>query len=414
MDVDVEPWDPYFTVDSFRSLTNPHAYYKMKKVRVDFVWLDENNNKLYYFLHDKDVPPNLVAAYKDKTFAQTFVSIHNFQVVYSDPTGYPRYQTYSFLRRDWFIAVNSDTVITENLFAEETGFQMHSWLPSIRCLVGDKTQRKMMIDTVGRVIRGGLQKPAGYNTCEIWLRDMTGAEIKFVAFHTLRKCIKMETIGLKAAASISSDSVSSFLGKESIATLRHSSSKCRQLVSNILKCPPVKFDAFGFSVKDFMTRRVLHRCDSTGDLYPVTQSSTILHVFLTSQYTWHQRLGHPEKRPNNLISYIIRTTPTNNTPLHIGDTGSHHGPAYIHTETSQHTPTHSTTNETPLAQQHLTPIDMPSHSTTTETPLAQQHLTPTGPVLSSAKSKTHNPEQPISPPIDNPNPVLVHLNVNIA
>ncbi|GKE16644.1 hypothetical protein Tco_1424221 [Tanacetum coccineum] len=134
-----------------------------------------------------EVPPNLVATYKDKTFAQTFVSIHNFQVVYSDPTGYPRYQTYSFLRCDWFIAVNSDTVITENLFAEETGFQMHSLLPSIRCLVGDKTQRKMMIDTVGRVIRGGLQKPAGYNTCEIWLRDMTGAEIKFVAFHTLRK-----------------------------------------------------------------------------------------------------------------------------------------------------------------------------------------------------------------------------------
>nr|GEU87572.1 hypothetical protein [Tanacetum cinerariifolium] len=145
MDVDVEPWDSYFTVDSFRSLTNLHAYYKIEKVRVDFVWLDENNNKLYYFLHDKDVrekkiavdvPPNLVAEYKDKTFAQTFVSIHNFQVVYSNPTGYPQYQTYSFLRRDWFIAVNSDTVNTENLFAKETGFQMHSWLPSIRCLVG--------------------------------------------------------------------------------------------------------------------------------------------------------------------------------------------------------------------------------------------------------------------------------------
>ncbi|GKB80212.1 hypothetical protein Tco_0947107, partial [Tanacetum coccineum] len=54
----------------------------------------------------------------------------------------------------------------------------------------------------------------------------------------LVQCIKMETIGLKAAASISSDSVSSLLGKESIATLRHSSSKCRQPVSNILKCPP--------------------------------------------------------------------------------------------------------------------------------------------------------------------------------
>ncbi|GJW52933.1 ribonuclease H-like domain-containing protein [Tanacetum coccineum] len=44
---------------------------------------------------------------------------------------------------------------------------------------------------------------------------------------------------------------------------------------------------------DFITRRVLLRCDSTGELYPVTKPSTIPHAFLTSQYTWHQRLGHP-------------------------------------------------------------------------------------------------------------------------
>ncbi|GKC29000.1 ribonuclease H-like domain-containing protein [Tanacetum coccineum] len=31
----------------------------------------------------------------------------------------------------------------------------------------------------------------------------------------------------------------------------------------------------------------------TGDLYPVTASSPIPHVFLVSQHTWHQRLGHP-------------------------------------------------------------------------------------------------------------------------
>ncbi|GJT53733.1 ribonuclease H-like domain-containing protein [Tanacetum coccineum] len=44
----------------------------------------------------------------------------------------------------------------------------------------------------------------------------------------------------------------------------------------------VEFDAFGFSVKDFLTRRVLFRCDSTGDLYPVTQPSNIPHAFLTN------------------------------------------------------------------------------------------------------------------------------------
>ncbi|GKB97476.1 ribonuclease H-like domain-containing protein, partial [Tanacetum coccineum] len=42
-----------------------------------------------------------------------------------------------------------------------------------------------------------------------------------------------------------------------------------------------------------MTRRVLLRCDSTGDLYPVKTPSTIPHAFLVSQHTWHQRLGHP-------------------------------------------------------------------------------------------------------------------------
>nr|GEW87175.1 ribonuclease H-like domain-containing protein [Tanacetum cinerariifolium] len=53
----------------------------------------------------------------------------------------------------------------------------------------------------------------------------------------------------------------------------------------------VEFDPFGFSVKEFITRRVLLRRDSTGDLYPVTKPSTIPHAFLTTQYTWHQRFG---------------------------------------------------------------------------------------------------------------------------
>ncbi|GJZ51329.1 ribonuclease H-like domain-containing protein [Tanacetum coccineum] len=55
----------------------------------------------------------------------------------------------------------------------------------------------------------------------------------------------------------------------------------------------IEFDAFDFSVKDFLTRRVLLRCDSIGDLYVVTNPSTIPHAFLFSQYTWHQHLGHP-------------------------------------------------------------------------------------------------------------------------
>ncbi|GKA26224.1 ribonuclease H-like domain-containing protein [Tanacetum coccineum] len=55
----------------------------------------------------------------------------------------------------------------------------------------------------------------------------------------------------------------------------------------------IEFDAFGFSVKDFLMRRVLLRFDSTGDLYPVTSPSPIPHAFLVSQHTWHQRIGYP-------------------------------------------------------------------------------------------------------------------------
>ncbi|GJU08718.1 hypothetical protein Tco_1125148 [Tanacetum coccineum] len=56
----------------------------------------------------------------------------------------------------------------------------------------------------------------------------------------------------------------------------------------------VEFDAFGFSVKDFLTSHILLRCDSSGDLYPVTQPSPIPHALLSvSPSMWPQRLGHP-------------------------------------------------------------------------------------------------------------------------
>nr|GEY17754.1 ribonuclease H-like domain-containing protein [Tanacetum cinerariifolium] len=55
----------------------------------------------------------------------------------------------------------------------------------------------------------------------------------------------------------------------------------------------VEFDAFGFSVKDFLTRHIHLRCDSLEDLYPVTQPSPIPHALLSvNPTTLHRRLGH--------------------------------------------------------------------------------------------------------------------------
>ncbi|GJT25753.1 ribonuclease H-like domain-containing protein [Tanacetum coccineum] len=49
-------------------------------------------------------------------------------------------------------------------------------------------------------------------------------------------------------------------------------------------------------IQDYQTGRLLLRCDSTGDLYPVTQqpsSQTLVVLLSFSSTTWHRRLGHP-------------------------------------------------------------------------------------------------------------------------
>ncbi|GJW14505.1 zf-CCHC domain-containing protein [Tanacetum coccineum] len=47
-------------------------------------------------------------------------------------------------------------------------------------------------------------------------------------------------------------------------------------------------------VKDFLTRHILLRCDSSGDLYPVTKPSHVPSVLLSIKPArWHQHLGHP-------------------------------------------------------------------------------------------------------------------------
>ncbi|GJX43394.1 ribonuclease H-like domain-containing protein [Tanacetum coccineum] len=77
----------------------------------------------------------------------------------------------------------------------------------------------------------------------------------------------------------------------------------------------MEFDAFGFSVKDFLTRHILLRCDSSGYLYPVTSPSPTPHALLfVSSSMWHQRLGHPGEyvlRSLSLVSIfpIIKRSP---------------------------------------------------------------------------------------------------------
>nr|GEW83050.1 ribonuclease H-like domain-containing protein [Tanacetum cinerariifolium] len=56
----------------------------------------------------------------------------------------------------------------------------------------------------------------------------------------------------------------------------------------------IEFDAFDFSMNDFLTRHILFRCNRLGHLYPVTKLSTLTAAFMsTSSTTWHQCLDHP-------------------------------------------------------------------------------------------------------------------------
>ncbi|GJX84354.1 hypothetical protein Tco_0335128, partial [Tanacetum coccineum] len=69
----------------------------------------------------------------------------------------------------------------------------------------------------------------------------------------------------------------------------------------------VEFDAFGFSIKDFMICQVLLRCDSIGDLYPVTNPSPLPHDFLTSQHMSHPQNLMQQNRYRGR-DFIIYTT----------------------------------------------------------------------------------------------------------
>nr|KYP50110.1 hypothetical protein KK1_028093 [Cajanus cajan] len=55
----------------------------------------------------------------------------------------------------------------------------------------------------------------------------------------------------------------------------------------------VEFDPFGFSVKDFQTGRPVMRCESQGELYPITKPTNPYTFTTVAPSLWHDRLGDP-------------------------------------------------------------------------------------------------------------------------
>jgi hypothetical protein len=59
----------------------------------------------------------------------------------------------------------------------------------------------------------------------------------------------------------------------------------------------MEFDPYGLSVKDYRTKEVLHRCDITGEVYPIfpassSSSTLVLCANTITKDTWHRHLGH--------------------------------------------------------------------------------------------------------------------------
>ncbi|GJV99507.1 NAC domain-containing protein [Tanacetum coccineum] len=55
------------------------------------------------------------------------------------------------------------------------------------------------------------------------------------------------------------------------------------------KCS-IDFDPYGFTVRDYHTRKTLLRCDNTGDLYPLHVAASAFALLTNNHSLWHQRL----------------------------------------------------------------------------------------------------------------------------
>lgn len=65
---------------------------------------------------------------------------------------------------------------------------------------------------------------------------------------------------------------------------------------------PVKFDPFGFSIKDIPTRTEILRCNSSGGLYSMSPPSQAFQAAATSTDLWHRTLGHPGRPSMSSLS----------------------------------------------------------------------------------------------------------------
>lgn len=84
----------------------------------------------------------------------------------------------------------------------------------------------------------------------------------------------------------------------------------------------IEFDPFGFSVKDFQTGMHIMRCESQGNLYPITNRMTKNKAKHPSTFAslspsiWHNRLGHPGEHVLSFLHKYKLVECNNSSKLH--------------------------------------------------------------------------------------------------
>ncbi|CAI9285428.1 unnamed protein product [Lactuca saligna] len=165
------------------------AFLDTNSVRVDFIWRDSGANKLFMILIDQNrkkllavVPQQMMRLIYGGNLLGGVFSLNHFQI---EPTygEYPRYQEYSLLRDDLMIKISNNAMFNRLADAIISWFPVFPLVPSIKSLVEDRTERKMMIDIVGKIIRGK-RKYSRYfglltlTSFTLYLQDESGSIIK--------------------------------------------------------------------------------------------------------------------------------------------------------------------------------------------------------------------------------------------
>lgn len=106
----------------------------------------------YYIMYQRQkmaavVPQKLIQSYENMDLIGRVFSVGYFKVKGIN-FEYPRFENYSFVRRDWEITVNSQTTFTRMTEFLENIFTRYPMVTSIQTLQEDRTQRKMLIGTL--------------------------------------------------------------------------------------------------------------------------------------------------------------------------------------------------------------------------------------------------------------------------